>query len=304
MKGKVCLIVLFNHRFDKNIGVLEEMYRARFSNRYYLMPFYDGDYENVIPVYEGSYQFEGYIAQGFRDFYDESYEHYFVVADDMIIDPRINENNYKEYFGLDENTGYITDFYPLSEWSGGFERLENAMLSQIIHRGVNSAEELPNPEDAFARAKEKGFDDFGFKKNMVFNGSFKYNYRYWSSRSRIHLLARVLLGITTKLDYPFMCAYSDIFIVSANAIKEFCKLCGVFAAVDLHVETALPTAMLLAQKKVNTNKELGYKAHLMWDRGERKIVGDKFNWQVSRLTEKWEENTVCIHPIKLSQWKD
>ncbi len=303
MNGKVCLIVLFNHRYDKNIERLEEMYRNRFSSRFYLMPFYDGNRENVIPVYENSHQFQGYLAQGFSRFYDESYEHYFIVADDMIINPEINEENYQEYFKLGEGTGYITDLYPLSEWSGGFERLENAMLVRAVHKGVNCLEELPDPEKAFACAKEKGFGSFRFPKKMVFNSTFSYNYRYWSSRSRIHLLARVLLGITDRLDYPYMCAYSDIFIVSGSAVREFCRICGVFAAARLHVETALPTALMLAEKRILTNADLGYRADLLWDRSRREQIGERNHWSIARLTEKWEKDMVCMHPIKLSQWK-
>lgn len=305
MGKEVCLIILFNHRFDENIDRLEAIYCRRFTNRYYLVPFYDGDKDNVIPVYECSYQFQGYLAQGFDKFYDQKYEHYLIVADDMIIDPVINENNYKEYFKLEPYSGYITYWRPLSQWDGGFERVENALEVHRLHRGVNSDEELPTVQDAFEKAKEKNFDNFGFSRKLAFNGGIKRSLKYWtSSRSRVHLLGRIILGITLKLQYPFVYGYSDIFVISGDAIKEFCRICGVFAATRLHVETAIPTAMLLTERQVIVNEDLGYKARLMWDREERKVVGGKYNWKVSELADDWEDNVVCIHPIKLSQWKD
>src|SRR5438309_2566399 len=59
MQSKAALIIVFNHRYDKNIPLLETLYEGRFSNIYYLVPFYDGEKENVIPVYENSFRFQG-----------------------------------------------------------------------------------------------------------------------------------------------------------------------------------------------------------------------------------------------------
>lgn len=305
MGQEVCLIILFNHRFDKNIERLETMYRNRFRNRYYLVPFYDGDRDNVIPVYECSYQFQGYLAQGFDRFFKDEYEHYIIVADDMIINPLIDENNYKQYFKLEKECGYISYYYPLSQWPCGFERIENALTAHTLHKGVNAEEELPKACEAFEAARQKGFDNYSFSRRTAFQDKFLKDLKYWtSSRSRVHLLGRIMLGMTLKLEYPFMYAYSDIFIISKEAIKEFCRICGVFAAMRLHVETAIPTAMLLTEKKIVLNEDLGYKAHLMWDRNERKAVGEKYHFRVAELMDDWEKDVVCIHPIKLSQWED
>ena len=62
---RIALVVIYNHRFDGNISIVEDLYRERFSNIFHLVPFYDGDRPDVIPVYENSFQFQGYIAQGF-----------------------------------------------------------------------------------------------------------------------------------------------------------------------------------------------------------------------------------------------
>lgn len=303
--GEVCLIVVFNHRYDKNIERLEKMYQKRFSNRYYLMPFYDGDVDNVIPVYECSYQFQGYLAQGYARFFHENYDHYIIIADDMIINPVIDEKNYRNFFKLDEHSGYISYWYPLSQWPCSFERVENALIAHALHKGVNAKEELPSGERAFSLAGEKGFHDYSFPRKAVFYEGLSKNIRYWtSSRSRFHLLGRILLGITNKLEYPYMNAYSDIFIVSAEAIKEFCRLCGIFAAMRLHVETAVPTALLLSQRKVVVNKDLGYRAHLMWELKQQEEIERKNDLKISNLIAHWEKDMVCLHPVKLSRWED
>lgn len=38
----VALIVVYNHRYDRNIEVVERIYAGRFSNIFHLVPFYDG----------------------------------------------------------------------------------------------------------------------------------------------------------------------------------------------------------------------------------------------------------------------
>jgi len=59
---KAALILIYNHRYDKNIEILEKIYSKRFSVIFHLVPFYDGNRDNVIPVYENSYYFEGYAG--------------------------------------------------------------------------------------------------------------------------------------------------------------------------------------------------------------------------------------------------
>ena len=58
---KVALLVVYNHRNDRNIPRVQEIYKSRFSHIFHIVPFYDGhvDGEEVIPVYENSFYFEG-----------------------------------------------------------------------------------------------------------------------------------------------------------------------------------------------------------------------------------------------------
>lgn len=73
------------------------------------MPFYDGNVENVIPVYESSFRFQSYIAQAYQHLKGKGYTHYFIVADDMILNPQINETNLFELTGIGEHQSYIYD---------------------------------------------------------------------------------------------------------------------------------------------------------------------------------------------------
>jgi len=88
--NKVALIIIYNHQYNKNIDILERIYNGRFSNIYHLVPFYNGEKQNVIPVYDSSYYFQGYVAQGFKSYFKEEFTHYFFVADDLILNTKKN----------------------------------------------------------------------------------------------------------------------------------------------------------------------------------------------------------------------
>ena len=79
MSNHICLVIIYNHRYDQNIKILEQIYKGRFAAIYHLVPFYDGKKQNVIPVYESSYQFQGYVAQGMKYFYNNNYTHYLFI---------------------------------------------------------------------------------------------------------------------------------------------------------------------------------------------------------------------------------
>lgn len=96
---KTCLVIIFNHRYDKNISKLRRIYGERFSDIKFLMPFYDGDDADVIPVYESSYQFQGFLVQAYEKLKNISCTHYLFIADDLIINPKFTENNFADSIG-------------------------------------------------------------------------------------------------------------------------------------------------------------------------------------------------------------
>ena len=115
MSGSVCLVVIYNHRHSANVEKLENLYRGRFSHVWHLMPFHEGGGENVIPVYEGAHCFQGHLAQGYDRYFAAGHRHYIFVADDVLLNPVISEENYMEYFGLDDEKSFLRELQPLCE---------------------------------------------------------------------------------------------------------------------------------------------------------------------------------------------
>lgn len=285
MKKEVALIIIYNHRYDKNIEILERLYSQRFSNIFHLMPFYDGDRENVISVYENSYYFQGYISQGLDKYFDEKYSHYFFIADDLMINPLINENNYIEYFNLDKKTSFISGFITLHERKKFWPRVREAYEYKPDKRGLEIINELPSYGEAIER-----FDKFNLKIQPLSVNQIYRNVTHSISKESIY-----------ELSYPLVGSYSDIVVISADYIKQFCHYCGVFAASDLFVELAIPTALVLAVEKIVTEKDLCLQGKALWTSDDYEEL-TQYNKNLTLLLSDFPKNYLYLHPVKLSEW--
>lgn len=304
---KVALIVIYNHRYDKNIDIIETLYKNRFSNIYHLVPFYTGKKDNVIAVYENSLYFQGYVAQGLKSYFREEYKHYFFVADDMILNPDINENNYSDFFGLKDNSSFISEFFSLYKKDWYWSHAIDAFTFQLTKRKVEAVKELPTFNEAEKKLLQNKAIDRVLKdeeplKWEHLNGKPSLNLLRKEGRKRFSdWLRNTIRGRRYSLSYPLVGSYADIFIVSSDNIKQFCHYCGVFAALDLFVEIALPTALALSAESVITEKELQYKGKPLWKEEEYELLLP-YKSNLKLLLEKFPENVLHIHPIKLSQW--
>jgi hypothetical protein len=307
--NKVALIIIYNHQYNKNIDILERIYKGRFSNVYHLVPFYNGEKQNVIPVYESSYYFQGYVAQGFKSYYKEEFTHYFFVADDLMLNPKINENNYSEHLQLSSTSCFLPGFISLHE-AGSWLRVGEAYRWNIKRIGIEANDKIPSYQDAIKKFKEYGLELkplnfnqvnripnslFEFLRPLISRDFFKHTLlilRYLGSKIR---------KITYHLPYPIVGSYSDIFVVSADAIKLFCDYCGVFASTELFVEVGLPTSLVLSAKEIKTEKDLNLQGRALWTKKDYKEL-NKYNNSLECLFENFPMSYLYIHPIKLSKW--
>lgn len=302
MKAKICLVIIFNHRYDQNIDILEKIYKGRFEAIYYLVPFYDGKKENVIPVYESSFQFQGYVAQGWKEFYRETYSHYLFIGDDLILNPSINQENFFEYFKMKSESSYCPGCVPLGKYKGwGYEgRMYNAYFSFSQYTGTNYQEEILSSKKAFQKVYEYGYseEDFYLTKDQLFRCNLsKMEILYFILKHPGHTI-KLLKGI--PLSYPVFGGYSDIFLLHKQDIKVVSKMFGVFAAIRLFVEMAIPTAMRLQCKELQVG---GSKSKVIWELKEKEKLEQEYLLNLNLLFREWPKEINYIHPIKLSKWK-
>ncbi len=285
---KVLLAIIYNHQYDKNIEVIEELYRGRFSKIVHLMPFYRGKNDNVICIYESSYSFQGYISQASKLIIDESYDYYFFLGDDCIINPQINENNLTEYFELNESGGFIKELEHLSYKNAmvAFPRIDLCINRHGIFR--NSTLDVSNHLWYINQSKGKLKNKRELKVEQYLPTPEEINHMY--KRLGINV------GSEEEKAPPLLLSFSDLCIVPAKSINQFCFYCGVFAAVNLHAEVAIPSALALSCNQITTEEVVKRKGKMGFQNHENTDIHS-----LSEINALFKENTLFIHPIKLSK---
>ncbi|MBC7949890.1 MAG: hypothetical protein H7Y42_18545 [Chitinophagaceae bacterium] len=305
---KACLIIVFNHRYDKNIPVLRKMYSGRFSHIFFLVPFYDGADPDVIPVYESSYYFQSFFAQGFHRFFRPDFTHYVFAGDDCLLNPAIDENNLLDVTGIPDGADFIPEFIELhSLKDGGWWHTKKAIDFFHNRGGAEVQRELPSREEALRRFNAHGLtikpltreNIFGNKKISFLNPLQSWMYKQfflqvkWKKYRKDGLI---------ELPYPVAGSYSDMFVVTKDSISDFCRYCGILAAVGLFVELAIPTALVLSSKRIVQEKDLRLKGLAVWTPAEVETIENKFNRSLKDLLAKFPEGQLYYHPVKLSKW--
>lgn len=288
--NKIALLIIYNHRFDRNIPILEKMYEGVFSHIFHIIPFYDGEKENVIPVYENSWYFSGYISQAYTHLKNKGFTHYFVVADDMLLNPEINEHNLFEKTGLKEDECFLDYLNILQHMNTRWHQIR-AMRFKVEQGGVEIAKMLPDKEFAKQRLALYGVPDKPIPMGPFVNRHIEDFFRYLKEyRRRIP-------------EYPLVGGYADIMLITAQAMDKFALYCGIFAATSLFVEIAVPTALALATEKMKLSADTNYKVSgALWNEQDKAFL-QKYHYQLKELIADFPKDRLFLHPIKLSQWK-
>ena len=316
---KPVLVVIYNHKHPQNVPIINHIYGDRFSQIYHLMPFYQrsggekGDTkkeQNIIPVYDNSIYSQGYVAQGFHYYYQKDAPHYIFIADDLMLNPLINENNYTDYFNLTENSAFIETLYPLDKlftsiyWGTSVLGYE----FNINVPGLEEMRELPSTAEANKKFQELGLSevDFNPKADGIIPG-IKLSFLHASSRKSLKYLAIQIVKIRNKIkpyqsSYPLVRGASDIFIVPGLTIHKFCHYCGIFAAANLFVEIAIPTTMALVSDEIRLGKDITNKVGLNHNASEVDRILAQHGNDPEKLFNDWPSEYLYIHPIKLSSW--
>lgn len=306
---KLCLLLLFNHRFDANLPKLDRLYRDRFEHIRYLVPFYRGDRPDVIPVFHSSYQFQGFFEKAWEHLRNEGFTHFLVCADDMVLNPALTSRNLLEKIPLGINEGYIKDLDSLADRSLAWFPTASALVAVAGTNGVHWQKELPSDEAAAANLRAKGFPPrrLGwqqFRGRLRMKGVFQFFFYLV-----LRLLKRRREAGTDPLGlpYPLLAGNADIMVIPAACMEKFSFYCAVFAAMGVFVEVAAPTALVLACPRVKVLKDLRWttRDYYLGCAGPKEYDAycQGYDYDLAKLLAGFEENVLLLHPIKLSQWR-
>ncbi|WP_343246827.1 hypothetical protein [Diplocloster hominis] len=302
--SKVCLVIVFNHKYNRNIPILEKLYHDRFHAIYYIVPFNQEKVagiqeEKIIPVYETSYCFQGYFAQAYRRIKNDEYSHYIIIGDDQILNPKLNENNILSELNLGENESFIKNITPYGNSVGDQSNKFYAIISAFrINTGVSYKNEIPSYDEAVNKCRQHGL-----KVQKKFPLSFFLHKGFLGPKHIMLTLFVLAMNKGRKLPYPLFKSYADMLVIDKSSMDEFCRLSGVFAAMGIFVETAVPVAMVLACNSIKLEENLnGYYGVEKW-RDEITDFETEHHSDLNHLLKNFGDNVLYYHPIKLSRWK-
>ncbi len=297
---KVALIIIFNSRYEKNIPKLRKIYANRFSHIHFVIPFYKEKKKNneIITVYESGYYFENMVAYTWDAIENEKYDFCFFIPDDMILNPEINEDNFVEYFEIDEKTAFIDKYKSMSQMTLEWPFHQYCLAKYCFERfkGVNYKNEIPEGTTAYKIAEKQGWEElreplkYPFFRNGWKGDNFRCILKYpkWSIDA---MRGKFTFG------YPLLQGFSDIFIIPQKYMKKFAKYCGAFGAMNLHVEIAIPTAIMLSCEKVV------HQTRRVIEHGDSNDIYVKYNGSYEKMINEWKDDCLFIHPVKLSAWE-
>lgn len=295
---KVCLSFVFNHQFEKNIPKLLKMYKERFSTIRFLSPFsISSDYSEVIPIYETSIHFQGYFAQAYFHL-PKDFDYYVFCADDLILNPQLSEDNIVEKLHCEES-GYIKYLNPIWEHSFAWHKFAECLSFPD--------EKNPIPIQHFLPQREKLLEIYK-KHGLHYRNLGIHNFR--GIHDKTFSMARIMSGIKhlfhyglqRYVHYPLIEGYSDLILIPRNNLKSFCHFCGIFAGMNLWVDAAIATAMVLSCEKITQECDHGLMGRELWNPIEAKKVISKAEYKIEKINDLFSKDISYIHPIKLSEF--
>lgn len=306
----VALIIIYNHRFDQNIPKLNKIYGDRFSQIYHLVPFYDGDLPNVIPVFENSFYFQGYIPQAEHILKKLECSHFVFIGDDLILNPLLTEKNILKELKIGMDSAFLPWTWGMvtkmsMEWANTFPAINSFYLDdQLLHHAPKWQEILPPREIALNKLRKLGFESGKLNWKLLKDNHNSYRY----PRFKITLKQYLKLALKRRRTpaYPLLTGYSDMFILPKNKLAPFSSYCELFRQMRLWVEVAIPTALMLTVDDLILEKNTHWKGTTYWENENLTEMSERFDkahFEFDSLMNSYAENELYIHPVKLSKWK-
>lgn len=316
---KPCLCIVFNHPFPQNIAVLEKIYRPRFSNLKFLVPFYrDESNPDVIPVYRGSYTHQGFATDAYASLKDIDCSHYIFLQDDVLLNPTLNEDTLLPTLGVGKNDGFINQISNLVMDIGGWHWILGILWkffyprNQLSGSGVDSTETmlryLPPVEKAMERLGRYGVVKPVITRHAasLAEESVVLDIPYFGTgdrelvRGMNRLVVESLFATTPekdRIELPYPLALSawgaDFFAVPKKDFANYQHYAGILAAASTFAEVSVATALALAVDSIVVTEGSGFKFEWVW-------TPDREH-QSEDLAAKLQDPTmIAVHPVKLS----
>jgi len=220
---KVCLIVVFNSPFPRNIPILLDLYRGRFDQIFFLTH-QTGGYDNALPVQGHSHYFHNFYLQWLDCLL--GYDYYVITHDDAVLHPQLNKHNLWQRFAIPQDAICLRniDIVPRDSpwswaWKGGYDIVDaNQELKTL----------LENEHAHLLQRFERDIASFGLS-------------RYGDPVRRIQQQKPMLYGGGANADLLFM---------NARGFEKLMEKIQLLNHPGLFVEIVVPMAALLTDQPI------------------------------------------------------
>lgn len=136
---------MMNHPFPANLPLLRKIYKDRFSEVRFLIPFERMPDEDVITVYRGSYIHAAYLTDAWEKLAALECDYYLVVHDDVLLNPKLAESTFFDVFDLGPDDGFISEIGEIHAepgrwvWNYGFVPKFLFPKSLLFGSGIETA---------------------------------------------------------------------------------------------------------------------------------------------------------------------
>jgi hypothetical protein len=293
--SNICLSFVFNHQFEQNIPKLRKLYDDRFSTIRYLSPFSKSQNWDIIPIFETSIHFQGYFAQAFAHL-PKDCEYYVFCGDDLILNPCLNESNLINALNCNDSA-YIKYINPVWEHSFAWHKFDECNQFTETEYTVNYNSLLPSRGELL-----KIYESYGLKyRNLGFHNLYGVkDKRITTNRIKSSVSYFLRNGNKRFINYPLVEGYSDLIVIPHDHLELFCHYCGIFAAMNLWVDAAVATALLLSGAQVKTEIDSNYFGSEYWHANELHMRLSHLKKKLDNIDELFQEKELYIHPVKLS----
>jgi hypothetical protein len=251
-------------------------------------------------------------------------DRYLVIADDLLLNPAINESNVAEHLKLGPGDFYIDGFADVA--TGEFTRaVTEAHRFHPVQGGLDPSASriLPSYAEAFETLKGKGlvsttrlskYQPLLRPMKRPFARKLRRNF-FNLLRNGYHLAKQLsYLAFPRKMRYPCVYGYSDILSIPKSRFEEWVRYVEVFTVWQMFVELSIPTAMaLLKHARIVTNAQTELKPgnvwypqnqqhHLKMEATIDRLV-EETGATVAKLADKFPAEYLYLHPVKLSVFK-
>lgn len=322
MTVKIAAVVLFNHPFEKNIPPLRQLYEGRFSDCLFVSPFYRGEEADVVPTYRSSFYHGSYVCDAIGRLRDVDCEYVLVIHDDVLLNPKINQDNLLGLLGLEGGLdAFVPHFRRVSTNINDWDWTLGTLLRLVDEKNPLCGTGYPGLQFLTDTIKTSPYGLANLEHHFGPHLETKYfrpteagprPSNFYAHRGRTHRTTYELVASATnylmresdksqpfiKLPFPLITTGSmgDFLLIKKERLDTYAHYVGMMSSAGMFTEVGIPLSLLCACPQVESLPH--HTRAFRWAMGPNRLQYES----EARIEEDFANGeALALHPVKLSR---